>query len=297
VTESQCRAIRAFAAMGKGVIASGETSLYNQDGERLPEFLLSDLLAVRAGKGQAGATGAADFSWERHERHTYFRLHPEVRANVDGPETGAEPPATAARHPVLAGFDETDILPFSGRIESVFPHATGETLLTFIPSFPIYPPETAWMRQPDSGVPALVVSKSGRGGRIAYLAADLDRCFFHYNLPDHGDLLANIVRWVSRGEIPLKVEGAGFCDCSLYRQPGRVIVHIVNLANASTWRSPVHEFIPIGPLTVSVRMPDDVAGTSVRALVAGKRLKSARKKNMVQCVIPSIVCHEVLVIE
>ena len=297
LTESQCRAVRAFAAMGKGVIASGETSLYNQDGERLPEFLLSDLLAVRAGKGQAGATGAADFSWERHERHTYVRLHPELRARIDGPETGAEPPATAARHPVLKGFDETDILPFGGRIEPVLPHATAETLLTFIPSFPIYPPETAWMRQPDSGAAALVVSKARGGARVAYLAADLDRCFFRYNLPDHGDLLANIVRWVSRGEIPLKIEGAGFCDCSLYRQPGRVIVHIVNLTNASTWRSPVHEFIPIGPLTVLVRMPDDVAGTSVRALVAGKRLRCVRKKSAIQCVIPSIVCHEVLAIE
>jgi hypothetical protein len=61
-------------------------------------------------------------------------------------------------------------------------------------------------------------------------------------------LLANLVRWAAASRIPLEVRGAGLIDCHLYRQPGRVILHLVNLTNAGAWRSPVDELIPVGSL-------------------------------------------------
>lgn len=64
------------------------------------------------------------------------------------------------------------------------------------------------MREPTSDHAALVLRSGEVGGRIAYLPADIDRLFAQYNLPDHGDLLANVVRWASHGQIPLHVEGA-----------------------------------------------------------------------------------------
>jgi hypothetical protein len=298
LTESQCQAIRAFAGQGKGVIASGETGLYNEDGERNPEFALGDLFRVQSARGEQGTAGSLNPSWDRYEHHSYMRLHPELRGTIDGPKTGTEPSGDhGRRHEILAGFEETDILPCGGRIEAVAPGENAEVPLTFIPSFPIYPPETAWMREPRTSVPMVVVSTTPAGARIVYCAADLDRCFFRYNLPDHGNLLENIVRWATKGKSPLSVEGRGFIDCNLYTQPGRVIVHIINLTNASTWRSPVHEFIPIGPLRVSVQLPDDVSGKSVRATVSGRNLKSIKKRRMITVTIPSVECHELLVIE
>jgi hypothetical protein len=84
--------------------------------------------------------------------------------------------------------------------------------------------------------------------RRAYI---LDRRFARDNLPDHGDLLANLIRWAAKDDIPLAVEGPGLVDCHLYRQPGRLILHLVNLTSAGTWRQPVHELIPIGTLRSS----------------------------------------------
>jgi len=71
--------------------------------------------------------------------------------------------------------------------------------------------------------------------------ADIDRRFAVDNLPDHGDLLANLARWAAKDNIPLEVEGRGWIDCELYHQPGRVIIHPVNLTSAGTWRASVHD--------------------------------------------------------
>src|ERR1041385_310920 len=36
--------------------------------------------------------------------------------------------------------------------------------LTFVPAFPIYPPETAWMRQPKTELPGLLLTARARRG-------------------------------------------------------------------------------------------------------------------------------------
>jgi len=88
------------------------------------------------------------------------------------------------------------------------------------------------MRLEKSDNPGLILNTAK--GHVAYLPADIDRRFGRENLPDHGDLLANLARWASGGDIPLSVEGRGLLDCYLYKQPGRVILHVVNLISAGT---------------------------------------------------------------
>src|SRR5208282_4046152 len=149
--------------------------------------------------------------------HSYLRLVPELRAAVDGPNAGHESPVTGPRHPVLRGFEETDILPFGGRLEALRVDQQAQVLMTFVPPFPIYPPETAWMRQPSTNIAGLIVNDAAHRGRVAFLPADLDGRFGRDNLPDHGNLLANLVRWAAKDDIPLAVEGHGLLDCHLYR--------------------------------------------------------------------------------
>ena len=134
------------------------------------------------------------------------------------------------------------------------------------------------------------------GGRIAFLPADLDRRFARDNLPDHGNLLANLVRWATKNEIPLSVEGAGLIDCHLYHQPGRLILHLVNLTSAGTWRQPVHELIPIGPLQVRVKLPADVHGKRLRFLASGKAVTAGSTAGWKRFEVKSIMDHEVVVI-
>jgi hypothetical protein len=196
---------------------------------------------------------------------------------------------------VLRGFEETDIIPFGGMLQELKVDSRAEVLLTFVPVFPIYPPETAWMREPKTNLPGLLLNTAASGARVAFLPADLDRRFARDYLPDHGDLLANLARWAARDEIPLAVEGRGLIDCHLYRQSGRLILHLVNLTSGGTWRQPVHELIPVGPLEIKVKLPERVNAGPVRLLVAGKKISARSNAGWLHMRIDSILDHEVAV--
>jgi hypothetical protein len=215
---------------------------------------------------------------------------------VYGPKAKDEPAITGGRHAVLRGFDATDILAYGGGLEPVRIDQSATVLATFIPAFPTFPPEDAWMREARTNIPGLIVNEVAGRGRVAFLPADLDRRYGRDNLPDHGDLLANLVRWAAGDSIPLHVDGAGFIDCHLYRQPSRLVLHLVNLTSAGTWRAPVDELIRVGPLNVRVRVPAELSGNRVRLLVSGRSTKASTKNGWIHFELPTILDHEVAVI-
>jgi hypothetical protein len=144
------------------------------------------------------------------------------------------------------------------------------------------------MREPVTTIPGLVLTQKGNS-RIAFLQADIDRRYAKEHLPDHGNLLANLIRWAAVGSIPVTVEGPGLIDVHLYRQGGKLILHLVNLTSAATWRAPIDELISVGPIKVTIPQ----AGVSTaRLLVANRAVAVSQSKFEV----PSILDHEVIVI-
>ena len=228
--------------------------------------------------------------------HTYLRLTPELRASVDGPKVAGEPPAVGTRHPVLSGFEGTDILAFGGTLSALRVDEGATVPLTFIPPFPTYPPETSWMREPKTDIPGLVLSPHG-SSRIAFLPADVDRRYAAEHLPDHARLLANIVRWAAGDSIPLHVDGTGLIDCRLYAQQGRLVLHLVNLTSEATWRAPLDELIKVGPFSVSVRLPAEMRRPAARLLVAGGTTPVVVRGRTAVLTVNAILDHEVVVIE
>lgn len=295
MTDNQVASVKRFVENGGGLIATGESSLYNEWGDHRSDYALGQLFGAHIDEQQT-RSGKSLRKWAGETYHTYLRLTPELRKNVDGPQTGMEPQVNSSRHPVLKGLDETDILAFGGLLDSIKTDSDTEVPMTFIPPFPIYPPETAWMREPKTDIPGLVLNTAPGGGRIVFMPADIDRQFGRYNLPDHGNLLANLTRWASKNNIPLTVECAGLIDCNIYRQQGRLILHLVNLTSAGTWRQPVDEYIPIGPAKVRVKLTDDVRGKNLQLLVSGQEISGTVEKGWIYFTINSIIDHEVIVI-
>ena len=211
--------MRRFVQRGGNLIATGQSSLYGPAGEARTDFALADLFGAHVTPGH-GTSIHADRKQATETLHTYLRLAPEMSSRAYGPKIGNESPPAGKRHPILNGFDETDILAFGGSLGSVHAAAGATVLATFVPPFPIAPPEESWMRVPRTDIPAIILPAASKG-RIAYMPADLDRRYARDNLPDHGDLLANLVRWAAGDTIPLAVHGPGLVDCHLYRQQTR----------------------------------------------------------------------------
>lgn len=273
LSDAQCDAIRRFVLAGGSLVATGESSLYNEWGDPRPDFAFADLFLTHAASPNSG-TGPRS-----RTRHTYLRI-----------------PAQLPRHEVLQGFEETALLPFGGLLSPMKTDPAATVPLTFVPEFPIYPPETAWMREPSSNIPGLILHQHPGGGRIAFLPAALDRQFAVDHLPDHALLLANLVRWAAAGKLPLSVEGRGLLDCHLYRQPGRLILHALNLVSAGTWRSPIDEFVPAGPFTFRVRLPAGLSPKGVRLLVSGTQPALKVSAGEAVFTVASIEAHEVAVL-
>jgi hypothetical protein len=305
LSDTQVAAIRRFVERGGSLFATGATSLFNEWGDARPDFALADLFAChRAGEVAApgapgGRTGSADpigaFA-PSPSGHTYLRLLPELRARMDGPKAGDEPTITGTRHAVLRGFEETDIVAYGGSLTSLRVDKNAVVPLTFVPPFPTYPPETAWMREPRTDIPGLVLSEHGKS-RVAYMPADVDRRYCREHLPDHARLLANVIRWAAADRIPLSVEGTGLIDCHLYQQPGRMILHLVNLTSEATWQAPLDELIRVGPFTIALPVPSGQSKPRARLLVAGGAPALEIASGRASLEITSILDHEVVMLE
>ena len=274
LSDAQAASIRRFAERGGSLVATGDTSRYDEWGDLRGGFALGDLFGCQfVGDSRANPSGGATRDQggvfaPASSSHSYLRLLPEQRGRIDGPHRQDDPKG-GDRHPVLRGFDGTDVIAFGGSLQPVLPAQGTVVPLTLVPAFPTYPPETAWMREPKTDTPGLVLSERGTS-RVAYMPADVDRRYAREHLPDHARLLGNVVRWAAGGEPPLSVEGTGLIDCHVYEQPVRRIVHLVNLTSEATWQAPLDELIRVGPFTVTLRLPDDLRRAPVRLLVSGR---------------------------
>jgi len=289
MSNNQVAAVRRFVDRGGSLIATGESSLFDEVGDPRSDYALADIFGAHVVTRGNPKEEAQVEKMARDAYHTYMRLTPELRSQMIGPHTKSEPTVVGKRHPVLKGFEETDILPYGV-------DAGAEVPMTYIPQFPTYPPEKAYMREPKTNIPGLIMRSNSKGGRIAFMPADFDRQFARFNHPDHGNLLANIIRWSAKEDLPLSVEGAGLVDCHLYQQSGRLILHIVNLTSAATWRQPLDELIAIGPLKVKVKLPASVSGRKLRTLVSKQNIAANVASGYSKFEIKSVLDHEVIVL-
>jgi hypothetical protein len=274
MTDDQLRAVRLFVEQGGSLLATGRASLFDSDGCPRPDFALADLLGVHFMGESSGSEGNAT-NWEVASGHNYLRLQDKGSG-------------------LFAGFPDTAILPFGGTLQHVIPQPGAETLATYIPAFPIYPPETSWMRQPSSDLPGIVAWEHPAGGRVVYFTADIDRCYGRRGLPDHGQLLVNAIRWAAKDHFPLQVDGPGFVDCHLYRQDKRLILHLVNLSGCNV-PGYLEEHLPVGPMHVAVRIPVGMAAQYATCRVTGESLALTVVDGWVRCELPSLSDHELIV--
>ena len=134
--------------------------------------------------------------------------------------------------------------------------------LTLIPTYPDLPMEDVYPRVPHTDTRELYLRELGRG-RVAYVPWDIDRTFWEVMSPDHGRLLRNVITWAMNERPIVEVDGRGVIDVTVWRQRDSMTVHLVNLTNPMMMKGPLRETIPIGPLTVRVRVPNGLAARKV----------------------------------
>jgi hypothetical protein len=282
LSESQCAQLRAFVRRGGGLVATYETSLYDEWGVKRSDFGLADLFGV-------GFQGRI----EGPMQNSYLRLETD--------------PANGRRHPLLSGLEDAPrIINGVHRVEvqpsRPFPHPP----LTLIPSYPDLPMEKVYPRVLKTEVPQvflrelpLTPSDGERvaAGRVVYFPWDIDRTFWEVLCVDHLKLLRNAVTWATNEEAVVTVTGPGVLDVTVWRQPDSFTVHLVNLTNPMMMKGPVRELIPVGEQRVRVRLPDGTRAKKVRLLATAKTAHAERSGPYLSVTVPSVLDHEVVAID
>jgi hypothetical protein len=296
LSDEQVEHIKGFVAKGGSVIATGETSSSTLYGDARDDLALGTLFGIRRGLGSVGGTGPIDPDIETWGRHTYLRLTPENRSASYGPLDRTAPESPAERSPILRGLEGTDTIPFGGYLPIMEVDETTEVLATFIPEFPIFPPETSWMREPRSATPAITLKTSAAGGQLIWLIADLDRCFGRDANPDHAQIVANAVNFALGGKRKVELSGThGVITAELYKQDGRQIVHLNNRLLLSNVPGRQYDLVPIGP--VEVRLARPTVASKIDLRVAGKAVEGQYESGILTFVVDSILDHEVIVVD
>ncbi|HWH68209.1 MAG TPA: beta-galactosidase trimerization domain-containing protein, partial [Candidatus Sulfotelmatobacter sp.] len=231
LSDAQCQQLRDFVQQGGSLIATCETSLYNEWGARRKEFGLADLFGVSF---QGRITGPM--------QNSYLRLESD--------------PITGKRHPLLAGLEDTSrIINGVRQVEVRASLPLSQVPLTLVPSYPDLPMEMVYPRVAKTDVPQVYLREL-RAGRVVYFPWDIDRAFWEVLCVDHFKLLRNAVAWATNEEPFVTVSGPGVLDVTVWRQKDSLTVHLVNLTNPMLMKGPVRELIPVGKQKVTLRLPE-----------------------------------------
>lgn len=266
LSEAQCRQLLEYAGRGGSVIATHETSLYNEFGERRGNFGLTDLFGVKYNGRMEGPM-----------KNAYLRLHHP--------------------HALLKGLEEAPrIIHGVRRLDVSATTAFPQKPVTLIPAYPDLPMEMVYPRGEKPDTAEVYLRENGRS-RIAYFNWDIDRIFWEILTRDHGLLLANTVDWATRGERPVTVTGQGFVDVTVWQQAGSLTVHLVNMTNPMTMKGPYRELIPTGEQRVRVKLPAGRKAKKVQLLAANRIVPVTISNGWLEARVPSVLDHEIVAID
>jgi hypothetical protein len=266
LSERQCTQLTEYVRNGGSIVATYETSLYDEWGTRRKDFGLAALFGVS------------------YEGKIDTQLHNSY-LTVEAP------------HPLTRGLEH------AGRIVNgvnwVHVRATAPLAanpLTLVPSYPDLPMEEVYTRVPHTDTPGVYAREVGKG-RVVYFPFDIDRTFWEVLAGDHGTVMKNAVSWAHNAERPLVVAGKGMIDVSLWQQKGSVTAHLVNLTNPMMMKGPVRELIPSPPQTARIRIPKGKRVKAVHFLVSQSVPRYRAINGTVEIDVPPFELHEAIAID
>jgi hypothetical protein len=272
LSDKQCQQLRAYVSRGGSIVATYETSLFDEWGVKRKDFGLADLFGASYRGHMSGPV-----------RNSYLRLEDD--------------PRTHRRHPLLAGLDDAPrVIGGTFRLDVAANREFGHSPLTLIPGYPDLPMEKVYPRVSKTDIPEVYLREIG-AGRVVYFPWDIDRVFWELLSVDHSLLLRNAVQWTTAEEPPVLVRGPGVLDVTIWRQKESMTVHLVNLTNPMMMKGPIREFIPVGPQQVIVSVPRGATARRVQLLVSDRVLPINQNGARLTVTVPSILDHEVVAVD
>lgn len=274
VADETADALNAYALAGGGLIAGFDAGRFTLDGtpRQVPAF--------------AKVMGIAYSGRRDGLKSSYARLED-------------------AADPLLEDIGDTDLIPNEGALVEVRADSGRVVPLTLIP--PVIAHSGATISIPEysairatTDIPVAVRGACGQG-RAVYFANTMEGLYYHYGFPDLGRVLANAVRW-ALGEPPeLEVDAPDYVDVTHMGQPGRALVHLINLPLDKPlntgWRHPGRNLVSVQGIRLRLRPPAGRRVRAVRLASTEAPLQSAIDDGACVVTVPELSDHEIVIFE
>ncbi len=278
LSDGQCDQLRAFVNRGGGLVATYETSLYDELGMRRKNFGLADLFGV-------DWTGQI----EGPMRNSYLNLEHK----------------SCPGHPLLRGLEDAPrIINGVSRLIVEPRQRFDQVPITVVPSYPDLPMEKVFPRQPKTDIAGVYLRSPVAApvlpvgaGRVAYFPWDIDRSFWEILNVDHFKLLRNAVEWTSNEKPLIELTGPGLIELTAWHSPSAIVVHLINLTNPMSMKGSYREFNRVGEQRLRLTLPRDRSSKKVHLLVADQRPRVEHHGRDLAITIPSVLDHEVVAVD
>jgi len=237
LSDEQAQMLERYVARGGSMVVANETGTRTPDNAKRDTPLLADLLGYRVTRPSRGPV-----------KNTYVAINGE--------------------HPITKGFDGTNRIMGGTHLIGIEAAAGTVSPFLFVPDFPDLPMEEVYPRENPTGA-AVVAREHEGGGRTAYIPFNIGAIFWEVMAADHGTLIANTVRWALGKPSDVTIEGPGVLDVCVREGAGKTVVLVNNLTNPMMMKGPIRTVLPVGPITVSLKLPDGKRDAKARLVGAG----------------------------
>jgi hypothetical protein len=292
LSNEQVTTIRQFVQDGGGLVATCETSLFDELGHPRSNFALSDLFGVDyQGRPQAPTKRTAlDVNFAIVVDDTYWANRQgtaEMRWGAGDILTSdllADPRLPLVTNGVQASFKGPLVLMSDARP----------------------PMKRAMIMFPEGKdpIPAVVMGEQGQG-RVVYMAAGFDAANYSYGYPYERLIFSEAIKWAARTPPPVAVVAPMCVQSTVFRQKDadgqRLVVHLFNGLNTTSDHGlpevdvPLREeAVPIGGITVRFHL---LSPTRVHLEPEGIDLAPVPQGEWTEVTVPSLAVHAMVVAE
>ena len=221
ISDQDIEIIREYVYNGGGLIATFETSLFDELGNPREDFGMKELFGV-------SYTGLKLDTSE----DTY-----QLIANKNSP--------------ILKSIGDTDMLITGGKTLLVKP-LDADVVTTRVPFIPNQPPEYAWVKDMKTQYPVIATNTYG-AGKVVYFANTLDALCFTNGHEDFTDIYRNAIDYVTHQSYTVETNAPRSVHVNMVEnaETGCIILSLVNTTGTS--QRPLKEVVPVYDITVTLQ--------------------------------------------
>lgn len=295
VSDAQANALIEFVMQGGGLVATGHTSLFREDGTPRGEFALAKIfpghyageVTSTAGQNEVldvnFAKGLGPEYWEQRQNLFDLRiLDHEILLSNQRLQAYVGEQAVTFKGPVVELRD----LDRAAKVwATITPRATS-----------------------GSPRPAILSREVGKG-RVVYFPAWCDAAYYSYPYPYQRILTAQAVRWAA-GTLPsIEIDAPMCVHAGFFRQvqdgKQRLVVHLYNDLNSSGQHGKPNDDVPLReeiiPLyDIKIRIRNDKLGTvnwQPDGIVLNANKPATGDRNLLEYTVPRLEIHGMVVAE